>query len=68
MSLKFDIRPDVRYHIYEIDLSSSPHYKGAIAGLRLDTVSTGQKDYYIKIELISWIKIEIYRSTDQLND
>jgi len=53
---KFDIRPDGRYHNYEIDLSSSPHYKGAIAGLRLDPISTGQKGDCIKIESISWKK------------
>jgi hypothetical protein len=42
-SVSFQTHPDGKYHIYEIDLSSSPHYKGAIAGLRLDPVSTGKK-------------------------
>jgi hypothetical protein len=53
-SAPFEIRPDEQYHTYEIDLSSSPHYKGAITGLRLDPVSTGQKGDYIKIKYISW--------------
>jgi hypothetical protein len=46
----------VQYHTYEIDLSSSPHYKGAITGLRLDPVSTGHEGDYIKIEYVSWRK------------
>jgi len=53
-SVSFETRPDGQYHTYEIDLSSSPHYKGAITGLRLDPVSTGRKGDYINIEYISW--------------
>jgi hypothetical protein len=53
-SVSFEIRPDEQYHTYEIDLSSSPHYKGVIAGLRLDPVATGHKGDYIKIRYISW--------------
>jgi len=52
----FELRPDELYHIYEIDLSDRPEYGGAIAGLRLDPVPTGQKDDYIKIKSISWKK------------
>lgn len=55
-SVSFETRPDGQYHTYEIDLSSSPHYKGAITGLRLDPVSTGHEGDYIKIEYISWRK------------
>lgn len=53
-SAPFEIHPDEQYHTYEIDLSSSPNYKGAITGLRLDPVSTGHKGDYIKIDYISW--------------
>ena len=53
-SVSFEIRPDGQYHTYEIDLSSSPQYKGAITGLRLDPVSTGHEGDYIKIGYISW--------------
>jgi len=55
-SVSFEIRPDEQYHTYEIDLSSSPQYKGAIMGLRLDPVSTGHEGDYIKIDYISWRK------------
>jgi len=55
-SVSFQTRPDGQYHTYEIDLSSSPNYKGAITGLRLDPVSTGHKGDYIKIQYISWRK------------
>ena len=55
-SVSFQTHPDGQYHIYEIDLSSSPYYKGAIAGLRLDPVSTGKKGDYMKIKYISWEK------------
>ncbi len=55
-SVSFETRPDGQYHTYEIDLSSSPHYEGAITGLRLDPVSTGHEGDYIKIEYISWRK------------
>lgn len=55
-SVSFETRPDGQYHTYEIDLSSSPHYKGAITGLRIDPVSTGHKGDYIKIGYISWKK------------
>jgi len=55
-SISFEIHPDEQYHTYEIDLSSSAHYKGAITGLRLDPVSTGHEGDYIKIDYISWKK------------
>ncbi|MGB2866405.1 MAG: hypothetical protein WBC05_23955 [Sedimentisphaerales bacterium] len=55
-SVSFETRPDGQYHTYEIDLSSSLYYKGAIAGLRLDPVSTGHEGDYIKIDYISWSK------------
>jgi len=55
-SVAFTLRGDERYHIYEIDLSSCPDYKGTITGLRLDPVSAGRKGDYIKIKSISWKK------------
>ena len=55
-SVSFELRPDGRYHTYEIELSGSPNYKGVITGLRFDPVSDGQKGDYIKIKSISWKK------------
>jgi hypothetical protein len=55
-SVSFNLRPDGKYHIYEIDLSSCQHYKGDITGLRLDPVATGKEGDYIEIKSISWRK------------
>jgi hypothetical protein len=52
-SVSFSLHPDGQYHIYEIDLSSCQHYKGAITGLRLDPVTTGKEGDYIEIKSIS---------------
>ena len=55
-SLQFNLRPDGNYHLYELDLASCQTYSGAIMGLRLDPVASGQKGDYIKIKSISWKK------------
>ena len=55
-SVSFNLHSDGQYHIYEIDLSSCQHYKGAITGLRLDPVTTGKEGDYIEIKTISWRK------------
>ncbi len=57
-SVAFELQNDERYHVYEIDMSSSSGYKGAIIGLRLDPVSTGHEGDYVEIKSISWRKSE----------
>ena len=53
-SLGFQVNPDGEYHTYELDLSVSPHYRGAIAGLRFDPVRDGAPGDYITISFISF--------------
>ncbi|HEX2973877.1 MAG TPA: hypothetical protein VHP11_16205 [Tepidisphaeraceae bacterium] len=53
-SVTFAIKPDGQYHTYEIDLSASPEYRGAITGLRLEPVPAGGKGEWIKIKSISF--------------
>jgi len=55
-SLTFQIRPDGEYHVYEIDLSASPEYRGAITGLRLDPAEAGNKGDWVKIRSIAFDK------------
>lgn len=55
-SLAFQLTPDGRYHLYELDLASCPKYTGMILGLRLDPAATGRKGDYIKIKTVSWKK------------
>jgi hypothetical protein len=55
-SVSFYLRPDGQYHIYEIDLSSCLHYKGAITGLRFDPVTSGKEGDFFEIKSISWRK------------
>lgn len=52
--VEFDIIPDGKFHIYTIDLASSPRYTGTITGLRLDPVSTGAPGEYMDIASLSW--------------
>ena len=49
----FDVRPDGRYRAYEVDLASSPGYRGAITRLRLDPAPTGMKGDWVKIRSIT---------------
>ncbi len=53
-SLVFPINPDGEYHTYEIDMSASPHYRGAIVGLRFDPVREGAPGDYIRVRFISF--------------
>ncbi|WP_422931578.1 hypothetical protein [Singulisphaera sp. PoT] len=53
-SLSFPIKADGAYHTYEVDLSSSPHYRGTITGLRFDPASAGAAGGEVRIESISW--------------
>jgi hypothetical protein len=52
----FALQPDGEYHVYEIDLSKSPEYRGAITGLRFDPTPSGAKGEWIKIRSISFGK------------
>lgn len=52
-SLAFALIPDGNFHIYTIDLTVSPGYRGAITGLRLDPVLAGKRGDYVRIRSIS---------------
>ncbi len=52
-SLGFALKPDGEHHVYEIGLSASPEYRGAITGLRFDPTPSGGKGDWIKIKSIS---------------
>jgi len=51
-SLTFSILPDGKVHAYTIDLSSSPEYRGAITGLRLDPATNGTPGAFVRIKAI----------------
>jgi len=53
-SMTFQIEPDGKYHVYEIDLSGSPEFRGAITGLRLDPAEVGNQGDWVKIRSISF--------------
>jgi hypothetical protein len=53
-SLTFEIIPDGKFHIYAIDLASSPKYTGTITGLRLDPVPSGARGETMDIASLSW--------------
>jgi len=55
-SVSFALKPDGEYHIYDIDLSASAEYRGAITGLRFDPTPSGVKGDWIKIRSISFGK------------
>jgi hypothetical protein len=55
-SVSFALKPDGEYHIYEVDLSASPEYRGAIIGLRFDPTPNGAKGDWIKVRSISFTK------------
>ena len=52
-SLPLLLRGTGRYRRYDLDLSSSPHYKGLITGLRFDPVPSGRQGDYLKLRSIS---------------
>jgi hypothetical protein len=54
--VNFSLKSDGEYHVYEIDLSASPEYHGAITGLRFDPTPSGAKGEWIKIRSISFGK------------
>ncbi|QDU31688.1 hypothetical protein ETAA8_68480 [Anatilimnocola aggregata] len=52
-SVKFAIVPDGKMRTYEVDLSSSAAYRGAIRRLRFDPVETGRPGETVDVEFIS---------------
>jgi len=58
MSLSFQVDPDGKYHVYEVDLSASPESRGAITGLRLDPVETGHSGEWVKVRSVGFIAME----------
>ena len=52
--VEFTIIPDGKLHTYELDLASSPGYRGTITGLRFDPVAEGAEGDEVRIESISW--------------
>lgn len=52
-SVKFAIVPDGTMRTYEVDLSSSPKYRGTIRRLRFDPVETGRAGETVGVEFIS---------------
>jgi hypothetical protein len=57
--VSFPVRPDGQFHVYEINLSGSTEYKGALTGLRLDPVGNGAAGDRVKIRRISFRKPDV---------
>jgi len=55
-NIAFPVVGDGKFRVYEIDLSKSPKYTGAITGLRFDPVNKGSTGSYIRIKSISFKK------------
>jgi hypothetical protein len=53
-SVTFEAVPDGKYHDYEVDLASSPEYRGAITGLRLDPEPAGRPGDFVCVKAISF--------------
>ncbi|MHC5053215.1 MAG: hypothetical protein ACYTKD_00690 [Planctomycetota bacterium] len=52
-ALDFEVRPDGRRREYEVDLSSSPRYRGAITRLRIDPAPSARKGDRVRLRSIS---------------
>ena len=52
----FGIIPDGKYHVYEVDLSASPEYKGAITQLRFDPTPGGKAGEFVRVKSIGFQK------------
>ena len=57
-SVKFAIVPNGKMRTYEVDLSSSPMYRGTIRRLRFDPVEYGRAGETVGVEFISAKKKE----------
>ncbi len=53
-SVTFDVAPDGKYRVYEVDLASSPEWRGTITGLRLDPGPPGEPGDVVRIRTISF--------------
>jgi len=51
-SLRFNIIADGQYHVYTVDLSKSPEYRGDITRLRIDPVDSGHQGDTVRIKSI----------------
>jgi hypothetical protein len=51
----FDMTPDDAWHIYEVRLSDSPEYRGAITQLRFDPIPSGSKGDQVRVKSIELI-------------
>ncbi len=60
-SVGFAMKADGEYHVYEIDLSKSPKYRGAITGLRFDPTPSGAKGDWIKVRSVSFTETTVRR-------
>jgi hypothetical protein len=49
----FPIVPDNVFRTYEVDMASSPNYRGVITGLRFDPVMAGSPGNYVDVVFIS---------------
>ena len=54
--VNFDLVADGKFHVYEVDLSASPEYGGAITGLRLDPVPSGKTGEFIRLRSIGFTR------------
>ena len=54
--VEFAIQPDGQFHDYEVNLASSPTYRGTITGLRLNLPLTEGNIDEARIQSISWNK------------
>jgi hypothetical protein len=54
--LSFDMTPDNEFHNYEVRLSGSPAYKGAITQLRFDPIPSGAKGDWVRVKSISFVR------------
>ena len=50
--VSFPVQPDGTYHVYEVDLSKSPAYRGAMTELRLDPAATAKPGDGVRIRSI----------------
>ena len=52
--LAFPVQPDGQYRTYEINLATSPDYRGIVRALRLDPAARGGEGQFVRIESISF--------------
>lgn len=50
----FNVVPDGKFRVYEVNLASSPEYQGAITGLRLDPAGNGKTGNSVRVKSIGF--------------